>query len=73
MSGIFPFFGKTVTRIDHSRDVNNHNVTYLVAFVYLVLTKVEMFDAFDGAGSRPIYCCLAIIIDCCAGVVRNYS
>ena len=71
MGGIFHFFCEDVTVIDHTGDVYNQNMTWMMAFVDHTLPKVDIFDAFGGTGGGPIYRCLVIIVYRCAGIIRK--
>ena len=48
VSSIFYLFGENVTVIDDAGDVNNYNITCMMAFMYHVLAKVNMPDTFGG-------------------------
>ena len=73
VSGIFHLFGENVTCIDDAGDVDNHNITCVLAFTYHILAKVEMLDTLGGACGRPIYGGLVVVVDCGASVVVDNS
>ena len=46
--GIFHLFGENVTGIDDAGDVDDHDITSVMAFTCHILAKVEMFDTLGG-------------------------
>ena len=64
MCAILHFLCEDVRGIDDTDNVCYKDAARLVAFAHHIVSKVNVLDAFRGAGACPVDTCLIVIVNC---------